>query len=267
MPRDTGDRIVLSDAARELHSEARLAEPWQGDPIDLTIFVSCYNEQDFVTDTLDAIAEAMSRFDYQYEVLIIDDVSKDNSAAVVERYIAEHPDRRIILKKNGVNRGLAQNYVDGAFLGRGKYYRLICGDNAEPVDTIATVMEKLGQADIILPYYTSFEGKSLFRRTLSKAYSGIINVITGRSIKYYNGLALPLRYNVMRWHPTTRGFGFQAEIMTMLLDDGATCIEVPAVTVELKGGASRALDWRNVVSVSHSVLTIAERRLSNWIYR
>src|SRR5262249_46638170 len=162
-------------------------------------------------------------------------------------------------RRNGVNRGLAQNYVDGAFLGRGKYYRLICGDNAEPEDTMVKVFSSIGQADMIIPYYTSFEGKSWWRRRLSNTSAHIVNFVSGLDLHYYNGLAVHLRYNIMRWHPNTRGFGFQADIICMLADQGFTMKEVPVRTVELRTGASNAVTWKNVLSVGHTILDILVR--------
>lgn len=261
------DVIRMTDAARAHRRDAGLLAPYLDAPLDLTIFVSCYNEAEFIIGTLDAIDASLKALPLDYEIIVIDDVSRDTSVALVEDYIAAHPDRRIILKRNGVNRGLAQNYVDAAFLGRGKYYRLICGDNAEPADTITAVFSRVGEADMILPYYLTSEGKSAVRQWLSRSYSRIVNLVSGFRIRYYNGLAVHLRYNVMRWHPTTRGFGFQAEIVCMLLEQGASYVEVPVRTVELKGGASRALTWKNILSVTHSLVTITMRRISNRIYR
>lgn len=261
------DAIVMTTAAAALHSAGELLSPGSEALVDITIFVSCYNEADFIVDTLDTIVAAFAQTELSYEIVVIDDVSKDNSVELVEGYIARHPELKIVLRRNGANRGLAQNYVDGAFLGKGRYYRLICGDNAEPIDTIVAVLREVGKADMVLPYYVSAAGKSLFRRALSNAYSRLVNLISGHSIHYYNGLAIHSRYNIMRWHPTTRGFGFQAEIICMLLAEGATYVEVPVRTVELKGGKSRALTMRNWLSVSHTLVTIVMRRLSNWVYR
>ena len=94
------------------------------------------------------------------------------------------------------------------------------------------VFRQIGQADMVIPYYVSSEGKSLYRRLLSNTYSGLVNLISGFRLHYYNGLAVHLRYNVMRWHPNTRGFGFQADIICMLLDQGFSYKEVPVKTVE-----------------------------------
>jgi glycosyltransferase involved in cell wall biosynthesis len=262
------DEIVMTPLSAGMHSTSELAEPGQTAPIDLTIFVSCYNESEFIIQTLDAIRAALKKVGrISYELIVIDDVSKDNSAELVTKYIAEHPEDRIILRRNGVNRGLAQNYVDAAFLGKGKYYRLICGDNAEPEDTMLAVFGAIGEADMLIPYYTSFEGKSAFRQQLTKGYAGIINMISGLKLHYYNGLAVHLRYNIMRWHPNTRGFGFQADIICMLHDQGFTMKEIPVRTVELKGGASQALTYKNFLSVGHTIFDIVVRRVANRVYR
>jgi hypothetical protein len=185
----------------------------------------------------------------------------------VQGYIASHPEDRILLRRNRANRGLAQNYFDAAFIGKGKYYRLICGDNAEPVDTMIAVFREIGAADMLIPYYVSAEGKSLFRRTVSSAYTLLVNAITRYRLHYYNGLAVHLRYNVMRWHPNTRGFGFQADIICMLLDEGFTYKEVPVRTIERKKGDSKALTFKNMLSVAHTIVDIVIRRISNRVYR
>jgi glycosyltransferase involved in cell wall biosynthesis len=261
------DAIVMTQAAAALHSAGELLTPGREAMVDLSIFVSCYNESEFILDTLETIVAACGQTELNFEIIVIDDVSKDNSAALVEGYIAKHPELKIILRRNGRNRGLAQNYVDGAFLGKGRYYRLICGDNAEPIDTITAVLSQVGKADMLLPYYVTAEGKSWFRRTLSAAFSKLVNLLSGNNIHYYNGLAIHTRHNVMRWHTITRGFGFQAEIICMLLAEGATYQEVAVRTVELKGGKSRALTLRNWLSVAHTLINVVMRRLSNWVYR
>ena len=129
--------------------------------------------------------------------------------------------------------------MDAAFLGKGKYYRLICGDDAEPKDTMVAVFREIGKADMLIPYYVTSEGKSLYRGLISNAYSRLVNAISGFRLHYYNGLAVHLRYNVMRWHPNTRGFGFQADIVCMLLDQGFTYRGNPGADRGAKEAATR----------------------------
>lgn len=261
--------FVMTPAAAALRDAEELAAPGRVAPLDLTAFVSCYNEAAYIVRTLDTLRAALAQVGHlSYEILVIDDCSRDNSAELVESYIRTHPDDRIVLRRNRVNRGLAQNYLDAAFIGKGRYYRLICGDDAEPMDTMATVFGAIGETDMVIPYYVSSEGRSRYRMLLSSIYTFLVNTIGGFRLHYYNGLAVHQRYNVMRWHPNTRGFGFQADIICMMLDQGFTYKEVPVRTVERKGaGSSRALTFRNCLSVAHTLIDLVFRRFSKWVYR
>jgi glycosyltransferase involved in cell wall biosynthesis len=259
--------IIMGPVAGEIHDRHRLTDPYNDDPLDLTVFVSCYNEAAYIVDTLETIGSAAREIGLRHEIIVIDDCSRDNSRELVADYIVAHPEDRIVLRANRLNKGLAQNYIDGAFLGRGKYYRLICGDNAEPRESIIAVFKAIGQADIIVPYYVTSEGKSLKRRMISGTFTGLVNFVTGNRLHYYNGLAVHLRRNVLRWHPDTRGFGFQADILCQLIDLGFTYLEVPIITVEQRAGKSNALTFRNLVSVTHTLIEIGNRRLANRLYR
>jgi glycosyltransferase involved in cell wall biosynthesis len=229
---------------------------------DLTIVIPCLNEQERVGATLDTVAAAMRELPYSYEILVIDDGSTDRTALVVEEYSRLHPDLPIRLHRNPRNRGLTRSYVDGAFLGRGTYYRLVCGDNVEPKDTLIAIFKELGKADMIIPYHSAVEGKPLLRRMLSQAYTRLVSALSGYTMHYYNGCALHLRYNVMRWGPYSFGFGFQAELITRLLDEGATSVEIPVHTNHVeKSKHNSAINIGNFLSVGHTLLEIFIRRL------
>jgi glycosyltransferase involved in cell wall biosynthesis len=264
----SADDVTMTHAAARFHTVDAVLAPSRDNPLDLTIFISCYNEESYIIDTIETVRSALAEVGrLSYEIIVIDDCSRDRSPELVEEYIRSHPDDCILLRRNRANRGLAQNYFDAAFIGRGTYYRLICGDDAEPKDTMVAVFREIGQADMLIPYYVSSEGKSLYRRLLSSTYSRIVNAISGLRLHYYNGLAVHLRYNVMRWHPNTRGFGFQADIICMLLDRGFTHKEVPVKTIERKKGDSKALTFKNMLSVAHTLIDIVIRRISNRVYR
>ena len=260
--------VTMTPAAQQLHAADDVVAPGQRAPLDLTVFISCYNEQEFIVKTIETVRDALNEIGtISYEIIVVDDCSKDNSSETVKNYIAANPEERIVLRTNKVNRGLAQNYLDVAFVGKGKYYRLICGDDAEPKETMLAVFRSIGQSDMIIPYYVSNEGKSLYRRSLSNVYAGIVNLISGFRLHYYNGLAVHLRYNVIRWHPNTRGFGFQADIICMLLDQGFSYEEVPVKSIERRAEGSNALTFKNVLSVAHTLVDLIFRRIANRVYR
>jgi glycosyltransferase involved in cell wall biosynthesis len=245
------------------HAQPAEAIPAADDNIlDLTIAIPCLNEEKNIVATLDTVAAAMKELTYSYEIIVIDDGSTDGTAAKVNEYSDTHQDIPLRLHRNGQNRGLTRSYVDGAFLGRGKYYRMVCGDNVEPKQTLVAVFQSMGKADIVIPYHEPVPGKSPLRRMLSRTYTLLVNTLSGYRVRYYNGLPLTLRYNVMRWGPYSFGFGFQAELVTRLLDEGATYIQISVVaTHQEKSGRNSALNWRNCLSVAHTLLEIFIRRM------
>jgi len=239
-----------------------------GSELDVTVVISCYNEENFIVNTIENTIFALKNADCSYELIVIDDVSKDYSVDKVQAYIKLHPEYPITLKVNEINRGLGNIYVEAAFLGKGKYYRLCCGDDSEPVEVLSRVFKKIGVADMVIPYQNQDEvvGKTPLRKLLSKTFTALVNGISGYNMKYYNGMAVHLRYNVLRWHASSYGFGFQADIITRLLDEGASYIQIPSSSVDRKGSASSAMTLRNVLSVGHTLLELAIRRLRRYLY-
>jgi glycosyltransferase involved in cell wall biosynthesis len=249
-------------------ASAHIVPETVSDSLDLTIAIPCLNEERFIAATLDTVAAAMRELSLSYEIIVIDDGSTDRTVDVVERYTREHSDVPVRLHRIGQNRGLNRCYVDGAFLGRGRYYRMVCGDNVEPEETFVAIFRALGKADLIIPYHERITGKSSFRLALSRLYTFLVNRLSGYRIRYYNGLTLVSRYNVMRWGPYSFGFGFQAELITRLLDEGATFVEIPvAATHQGKTKNNSALNWRNFLSVGHTLLEIFIRRVRRQAFK
>jgi len=235
--------------------------------VEITLFVACYNEADNIVGTLETVVAACREVGITFEIIIIDDASKDRSVEIIRAFMAAHPDLPIILHVNDHNCGLGENFAEAAFLGHGKYYRLICGDNVEPKETLVKIFREIGRADIILTYRPDdVAGKAFSRRITSRVYTLLVNAVSGYNLHYYNGLPIMKRRDVMRWQPNSHGFGFQADLVTRLLDRGATYLEVPVVSTERETGESKAITFRNFCSVAHSLLNISIRRFSKVLY-
>ena len=95
----------------------------------------------------------------------------------------------------------------------------------------------------------------------------LVNLLSGYRIHYYNGLPVLSRFDVMRWHPNSPGFGFQADLVTRLLYMGASYLEIPVVPLERSSGKSKALKFKNLCSVAHSLLEIFIRRVGRILDR
>ncbi len=234
--------------------------------LDLTLFIPCLNEEKRVVPTLETVREAMADLGHSYEVIVVDDGSTDRTAEVVEEFCRRNPQMPVSLHRNVKNRGLSHSFVDTAFRGRGRYYRLVCGDNVEPKQSMKKIIQEMGKADIIIPYYPSLPGKSRARKAISRLYTVIVDGLSGHRIRYYNGCALYSRFHVMRWSSHNYGFGFQADLITKLLNEGATYIEVPIDGFHLTRERGSALNLRNFISTGHTLFEILLRRIRKIVY-
>jgi hypothetical protein len=71
----------------------------------------------------------------------------------------------------------------------------------------------------------------------------------------------------MRWAPYNYGFGFQADLITRLLDEGASFVEVPVTGFHLTKERGRsAITLRNFVSTGHTLFEILLRRIRRLLY-
>lgn len=236
---------------------------------DLTVVITCYNESAFIGRTLETVVGALEASGTNWEVVVIDDCSRDGSAEIIRSFIAASPGKNIRFCPNEKNRGLANNFVEGAYLGRGKYYRLCCGDNPETFEALEHIFRHAGRADMVIPYQVQQEvgGKSPLRKRISMLFTGIVNFLSGNRIRYYNALPVFLRYHVMRYPPMSYGFGFQADIVTRLLDEDISYMQIRHKgATDRKGKEATALSMRNLLSVVHTFVEISIRRLRRAIY-
>lgn len=71
--------------------------------IDITIIIPSYNHQDYIIQRLNTILAQTYK---NWEAIIIDDLSTDNSIALIENYLEKHPDFKVKhFIKNKVNSG------------------------------------------------------------------------------------------------------------------------------------------------------------------
>lgn len=70
-----------------------------------SIIMPVYNTADYVVQCIESV---LAQTDTDWEVLIINDASTDNSAQVVQDYLAAHPDERFTYLEHDHNQGLSE---------------------------------------------------------------------------------------------------------------------------------------------------------------
>ena len=193
---------------------------------DLTIFVPAYNEEKYIIGTLKKIYLSNTYFKKKIEIIIIDDSSCDKTSFLVNKFKKKNKANNIILIKNKKNLGVSNNFKKALKIARGRYFRMVCGDDIDFVKTHKLVLKNIGKFDIINPTYEYVEGKSRSRMILSRFFTFIVNVIFGKKLKYYNGTVAYRTNKLKKIRDINNGFGFQAHITCQLLKNHCTIKEL-----------------------------------------
>lgn len=118
----------------------------------ISIVTPVYNAATFIIETIKMV-QAQTYTDW--ELLLVDDGSKDNSIEVIESYLEKHPDGRIHLIKKGVNEGAAITRNRGIQEAKGRYIAFLDADDvwlSHKLQTQIEFMEKNGAGFVFSAY-------------------------------------------------------------------------------------------------------------------
>lgn len=187
-----------------------------------------------------------------YEIILVDDGSTDRTGAIMDALAREFPNTRVI--HNNPNLGLGAAYWRGVSEAKLDYVMMLNGDGG--LLSLPPILQAIGTADIVIPYVSNlWEIKTPFRYFVSRAYTTIMNILSGRRLNYYNGLPVHRRYLLDQVALGSSGFGYSAEILIKLLKAGCTFVEVGVPGIEMKH-KSFAFRFKNIVSVAETIVKL-----------
>jgi len=218
----------------------------------VSFIVTALNEEANIVLTVKEIHSCVIGHCSEYEIILVNDGSVDQTGALMDKLAAE--DKRIRTFHNEKNINLGGAYKRGIKEVRLDYVMWLPGDNAAPAKTIQITLAKVGQADIVVPYLNDYEGRSLTRRFISRSYTRVLNLLFGLNLRYYNGIVVHRRELLQNIEITTNSFACFAEALIKLLRNGASYVEVGFNSTQRKVAHTNAFRFRNVVNVIKTIL-------------
>jgi len=220
----------------------------------ITIVISALDEEEVIGATVASVLRVLDDHFADYEVLLVNDGSKDQTGAIMNRLAADNARLRVI--HNRQNEGLGAAYQRAIKEARFEYLMLLCGDGGLPASSLPPVFDAIGSADIIAPYMTNLRRiKTPMRFFMSSAYTGLLNLLFRQNIKYYNGLAIHRTDLLRQIRIVSTRFAFQGEVMIKLLKSGCSCAQIETLAAE-NTHKSSALRLSNVVNVLKTLLLL-----------
>jgi dolichyl-phosphate beta-glucosyltransferase len=113
----------------------------------LSVIIPVYNEESVIVDTLRKVLAFLKKKDYQWEVIIVDDGSHDQTTTVINDFLSPH----VKLKKLKQNLGKGAAIREGVSLAQGDYILFSDADLSVSIEYVDKFLLKLeGGSDIVL---------------------------------------------------------------------------------------------------------------------
>jgi dolichyl-phosphate beta-glucosyltransferase len=105
-------------------------------PPDLSVVIPAFNEALRIESSLATVVEFFAARPHTTEIIVVDDGSRDQTAAVVNRFVADHPQARIRLAQLSQNSGKGAALRAGVALSTGGRVLLMDADLATPMEAL-----------------------------------------------------------------------------------------------------------------------------------
>jgi glycosyltransferase involved in cell wall biosynthesis len=227
-------------------------------PYRVSFIVPALNEEVVIQSVVEQIFHQIDGRFADHEIILVDDGSTDATGAIMDLIAAGRRTVRVL--HNPRNLGFGNSFQRGLREARFEYVMLLCGDGGLPATSLPAIFEKIGSADIVVPWMLNLKQiKTGFRYALSRLYTTLMNVMFGLDLHYYNGLPVHRRDLLQKIEITSGGFGFQAEILIKLIKSGCSYVQVGIQGAERtqRSSAMRARNWLSVgKTIAHLVVEL-----------
>ncbi len=190
--------------------------------IHLSIVIPAYNEAKRIAITLLDVDRYLSKQEYNYEIIVVNDGSRDNTAEVVDKTGELIKNLRLINNKE--NRGKGYVTKQGMLEAKGEYRLFMDADNSTKIDHLDLFWPETANNDIIIGSIEITGAKineqaQWYRRWLGHLAKYIIRFVAGlwevkdtqRGFKLFNQKSAESvfpKQTLMRW-------GFDFEILAL----------------------------------------------------
>jgi len=188
----------------------------------LSVIIPAYNEAERITNTLFDIDKYLSQAEYSYEIIVVNDASKDNTAVVVDKLIPVIKNLRLI--DNTENKGKGGVVAQGMLNAKGNIRLFMDADNSTEIEdftklqpffkdgykvVIGSRAVKGASVELHQPFYKQLLGKAgnLFIRIM--AVSGVKDTQCGfKAFTEDAADKIFSRLTITRW-------GFDVEVLAI----------------------------------------------------
>lgn len=202
----------------------------------LSIVIPCYNEQDRLPATVDAIKAYMAAQKIDYELILADDGSADRTVEVIKA--AMDGAANVHLVRLPHNRGKGRALAEGVAVSTGDRVLLTDADLSTPIGELPKLEARLDAGAGVAIASRALRGSQIvihqpiYRALMGKTFNLIVQAVllpglwdTQCGFKLFRGDLARTVFAEMR----TDGFGYDPEVLYLAKRRGEKIAEVPVV--------------------------------------
>lgn len=209
----------------------------------LSVIIPTYNEAEKILNTLSSIRDYLSGKSYDWEVIVVNDGSTNNTAELVRGFIEKHDGFRLI--DNQKNQGKGYVVRQGMLEAKGDFRLFMDADGSTTIDHLDKFWPYTKQGSDIVIGSIEIEGAKIFehaqwyRRWLGRISKYLIRFMTGlweihdtqRGFKVFTARAAEDIFPKVK----IKRFGFDFEVLALAKKSGYKIKEAPVIWNNPKG--------------------------------
>jgi dolichyl-phosphate beta-glucosyltransferase len=207
-----------------------------------SIIIPAYNESARLGATLDRVLNYVSSEQWDAEIIVVNDGSRDNTADLVRQYATTNPHLRLL--ENPGNRGKGYSVRNGMLNASGEILLFSDADLSAPIEEAPKLFEAIhAGADVAigsrwLRPELQTQRQSLLRQFYGRAFNVALRVVLGLNIKDTQcGFKAFTRSAARKIFPQQQieRWGFDPELLYLARKSGMKIAEVPVAWAHVEG--------------------------------
>ncbi len=234
-------------------------------PVDISVVAPVFNERDNLKPLVDELLAVLRSSPRRFEIVLIDDGSRDGSAEAIDALAAAHPEVRGVHFK--ANCGQTAAFDAGFKAARGAIVVTIDADLQNDPRDIPSLLQALEGHDAAVGIRTARRDR-LLRRAASKIANAVRNRVSGDDIIDTGCSLKAFRVDALReiklWN------GMHRFLPTLIKLEGRSVVQVPVNHRPRLSGTSKYGVWNRVFRSSADLLAVRwmkSRRLGYEVVR
>lgn len=219
----------------------------------VSIVMPAYNEEDIIETVARNCAAYLETVCPDYEVVIVNDGSKDRTGEILDKLHAENPK---IAPVHQPNKGYGGALQTGFANAKKEYVFFMDSDNQFDIRELDKLIPHLGKVDVVLGY-REHRQDHLGRKFNAFGWKMLVNLLFGLGVRDIDcAFKIFKREKLMMALPESEGAMINTEMLVKLKRRGTSWVEVPVTHYPRLGGQATGANIRVIIKAFKELLKL-----------